>query len=43
MAVDRYISTLSNYVHPQESNLLNIHKAMEYNDAVASVTWQEHQ
>lgn len=33
MAVDRYISTLSNYVHPQESNLLNIHKAMEYNDA----------
>ena len=33
MAVDRYISTLSNYVHPQESNLLNIHKAMEYNAA----------
>ena len=33
MAVDRYISTLSNYVHPQESNLLNVHKAMTYNDA----------
>jgi hypothetical protein len=32
MAVDRYISTMSNYVHPQESNLLNIHKAMEYLD-----------
>jgi hypothetical protein len=31
MAVDRYISTLSNYVHPQESNLLNIHKTMQYN------------
>jgi hypothetical protein len=31
MAVDRYVSTLSNYVHPQESNLLNIHKAMDYN------------
>jgi hypothetical protein len=32
MAVDRYISTLSNYVHPPESNLLNVHKAMEYLD-----------
>jgi hypothetical protein len=32
MAVDRYISTSSNYVHPQESNLLNVHKAMEYLD-----------
>ncbi len=31
MPVDRYISTLSNYVHPQESNLLNVHKAMQYN------------
>lgn len=31
MAVDRYISTLSNYMHPQESNLLNIHKTMQYN------------
>lgn len=31
MPVDRYLNTGSNYVHPQESNLLNIHKAMEYN------------
>jgi hypothetical protein len=31
MPVDRYISTSSNYVHPQESNLLNVHKAMQYN------------
>lgn len=30
MAVDRYINS-TNYVHPQESNLLNEHKAMEYN------------
>lgn len=33
MVVDRYLSTVSNYVHPQESNLLNIHKAMEYDGA----------
>ncbi len=31
MPVDRYLNTGSNYVHPQESNLLNVHKAMEYN------------
>lgn len=30
MPVDRYINS-TNYVHPQESNLLNEHKAMEYN------------
>jgi hypothetical protein len=30
MAVDRYQSS-TNYEHPQESNLLNLHKAMEYN------------
>jgi hypothetical protein len=30
MAVDRYQNS-TNYVHPQESNLLNVHKAMEYN------------
>ena len=30
MAVNRYINS-TNYVHPQESNLLNVHKAMEYN------------
>ncbi len=29
MAVDRYQNS-TNYVHPQESNLLNAHKAMEY-------------
>ena len=30
MPVDRYLNTGSNYVHPNESNLLNIHKAMQY-------------
>lgn len=30
MAVDRYQNS-TNYEHPQESNLLNVHKAMEYN------------
>lgn len=30
MPVNRYLSSSSNYVHPNESNLLNIHKAMEY-------------
>jgi hypothetical protein len=29
MAVDRYLNS-TDYVHPQESNLLNVHKAMEY-------------
>ena len=33
MAQDRYANNSTNYVHPQESNLLNVHKAMEYNDA----------
>jgi len=31
MPVDRYITNSTNYEHPQESNILNIHKAMEYN------------
>jgi len=30
MAVDRYQNS-TNYEHPQESNLLNIHKTMQYN------------
>ena len=30
MSVDRYQNS-TNYEHPQESNLLNIHKAMKYN------------
>ncbi len=30
MAVDRYQNS-TNYDHPQESNLLNVHKAMQYN------------
>jgi hypothetical protein len=30
MTVDRY-QTSSSYVHPQDSNLLNLHKAMQYN------------
>ena len=30
MSVDRYINS-TNYEHPQEGNLLNVHKAMEYN------------
>jgi len=30
MAVDRYVNS-TNYEHAQESNLLNVHKAMEYN------------
>ena len=29
MPVDRYQNS-TNYEHPQESNLLNVHKAMEY-------------
>ena len=33
MSQDRYANNSTNYVHPQESNLLNVHKAMEYNDA----------
>lgn len=31
MAQDRYANNSTAYVHPQESNLLNVHKAMEYN------------
>lgn len=31
MPVDRYTTNSTNYEHPQESNLLNVHKAMEYN------------
>lgn len=31
MPVDRYTENSTNYLHPQESNLLNLHKAMEYN------------
>jgi hypothetical protein len=30
MAVDRYLNS-TDYAHPQESNLLNVHKAMQYN------------
>jgi hypothetical protein len=30
MPVDRYLNS-TNYAHPQESNLLDLHKAMEYN------------
>ncbi|NBP16069.1 hypothetical protein EBU95_17040, partial [bacterium] len=30
MPVDRYLNSGSNYIHPNESNLLNVHKAMEY-------------
>jgi len=33
MTQDRYANNSTNYEHPQESNLLNIHKAMEYNTA----------
>jgi len=33
MPVDRYLNTSSNYIHPQESNLLNVHKAMDYSSA----------
>lgn len=31
MPIDRYTENSTNYEHPQESNLLNIHKTMEYN------------
>ena len=31
MAQDRYANNTTSYVHPQESNLLNIHKVMQYN------------
>lgn len=31
MAQDRYANNSTNYAHPQESNLLNVHKAMQYN------------
>lgn len=31
MAIDRYANNSTNYLHPQETNLLNVHKAMEYN------------
>lgn len=30
MPIDRYLNS-TNYVHPQESNLLDLHKSMEYN------------
>lgn len=30
MSVDRYLNS-TNYQHPQEGNLLNLHKAMQYN------------
>lgn len=33
MPLDRYINSSSNYVHLQESNLLNVHKAMDYSAA----------
>jgi len=33
MAQDRYTNNSTGYEHPQESNLLNIHKAMTYNAA----------
>ena len=33
MAQDRYANNSTAYEHPPESNLLNIHKAMEYNAA----------
>ena len=32
MPVDRYTQNSTNYEHPQESNLLNIHKVMQYNN-----------
>jgi hypothetical protein len=31
MAQDRYANNTTDYEHPQESNLLNIHKVMQYN------------
>ena len=31
MPVDRYLANSTGYAHPQESNLLNIHKGMQYN------------
>ncbi len=31
MPVDRYTNNSTAYDHPQESNLLNIHKVMQYN------------
>ena len=31
MAQDRYTNNTTAYAHPQESNLLNIHKTMQYN------------
>ena len=31
MPVDRYQTNSTGYTHPQESNLLNIHKGMQYN------------
>lgn len=30
MAIDRYANNSTDYHHPQETNLLNVHKAMEY-------------
>jgi len=30
MPIDRYLNSGSNYVHPPESNLLNVHKSMQY-------------
>ena len=30
MAIDRYANNSTDYFHPQETNLLNVHKAMEY-------------
>jgi hypothetical protein len=33
MPVDRYTNNTTAYEHPQESNLLNIHKTMQYNSS----------
>jgi hypothetical protein len=33
MAQDRYANNTTAYEHPQESNLLNIHKTMQYNNS----------
>jgi hypothetical protein len=33
MAQDRYANNSTSYEHPQESNLLNVHKAMDYSAA----------
>ena len=31
----------TNYAHSDEPNLLNLHKAMEYNSVWSSIEWQE--